>query len=138
MTRPWTAGLVLVVLALLTGCSNGAPDPSAGNPSSSAEAAASPSAAAESPVAPPPTGGTPAERVCAYLDQVRAQMDRATSVENARTVLTVQLAALASQNPDLERVVSTQLDALTTQGCPQTRQAILTRLGVDSFSAALR
>jgi hypothetical protein len=138
--RRWMAGLTLAAgVTLLAACSSSSGNDASGStPSSDVPATTSAAAPATSaPAAGTSTGGTPAARVCAFLEQQKPQVAQAKSASDAKTVLTINLATFASQNPDLRTAVSSDFDQLATQGCAATRTTILAKLGAASFSKAL-
>ncbi|GAA3396320.1 hypothetical protein [Cryptosporangium minutisporangium] len=145
MRRGLSAGLVLVGVLLGAGCGDPEPDLSAGAPPSSAgpvSASPSPSASTWTQLrleVPPQatTDGTPAGRLCAYLTALQPRLEREPSAEEARSVLARRLAKLGGAEADLRDAITTQLDTLTSQRCPETREAVLSAVGADDFRAAL-
>lgn len=137
MTRRWMASAALVAgIALLPACGSASDD-------SAAPGSTAPSTSAAPTTAPPTLASatvdttSPGGRVCAYLDKQQSRVAAAKSPADAKTVLTIDLATFASQNPDLRTAISAQLDALTTKSCPATRSALLAKLGTDSLAKAL-
>ncbi|TQS40903.1 hypothetical protein [Cryptosporangium phraense] len=115
MSRRW---IVLVGLALVSACGTADPAPTAGSPSQSAAASG--------------------DQLCGHLEQIEPQVAAATSPSDARTIVSIQVATIASSNPGLRDAIATQLDTLTTKSCPQTRQAILAKVGADSFADVVK
>jgi hypothetical protein len=137
VTPRWTAAFLLATgLALLAGCGGADANPSAGSPSTSA---AAPSVAAAEPTgaADGTPAGTPTAQICAFLEQKRPEIVGTKTAEDASAVLAINLATFASENVDLRSAVNSQLDELTTEGCADTRTALLEKLGADSFTEAL-
>jgi hypothetical protein len=138
--RTWTAGIALAAgIALLPGC--GSSNDSSSDTSSHSAAAAPTSAAAPAPSSAPASDASDASdaggKICSFLSQAQGQVEAAKSPGDAKAVLAISVATFASQNADLREQISSQLDALTRQTCPDTRSALLKKTGANTLTEAV-